>query len=77
MASTWEDREPIGLDDRLQWAQTELESISGRLELIDQRAREAVVALHDLVADQRRRTGTLGTIAVLLLLVLLTLWWKL
>jgi hypothetical protein len=77
MASTWEDREPVGLDDRLQWAQAELESISGRLELIDQRAGETVVALHDLVAEQRRRTGTLGTIAVLLLLVLITLWWKL
>ncbi len=77
MASTWEDREPVGLEDRLQWAQTELESISGRLELIDQRAGEAVVALHDLAAEQRRRTGTLGTIAVLLLLVLITLWWKL
>jgi hypothetical protein len=77
MASTWEDREPVGLDDRLQWAQAELESINGRLELIDQRAGEAITAMHDLFAEQHRRTGTLGTIAVLLLLVLVTLWWKL
>ena len=77
MASTWEDREPVGLDVRLQWAQSELESISGRLELIDQRAGEAVAVLNDLVAEQKRGAARVDLIAVLLLLVLITLWWKL
>lgn len=77
MASTWEDREPVELDDRLQWAQTELESISGQLELIDQRTGEAVAVLNDLVAEQKRGAARVDLIAVLLLLVLVTLWWKL
>jgi len=77
MASEWEDRERVGLDDRLQCAQAELESISGWLEQLDQRAGEAVAALQDLVAEQRRHAGRVDLVAVLLLLMLVTLWWKL
>ncbi len=77
MASEWEDREPVGLDDRVQWAQAELGSIGGQLSMIDERAGEVVAALQDIAAEQRRHAGRVDLIAVLLVLVLATLWWKL
>jgi hypothetical protein len=49
----------------------------GWLEQLDQRAGEAVAALQDSVAEQRRHAGRVDLVAVLLLLMLVTLWWKL